>query len=140
MKNLNSLGIKLFILTAIAALFIASQFKSPNANEKGNSNNSISAAPDSQFIIGAFFNAKDTGYQYQSAYKFNTWHSYSGPEWGWHENANDHYNIDTSYYKDFVTGIIDSNNIGHKYANTYGQTNNRIFDRRTKNRLSMRIY
>lgn len=112
MNILKSIGIKLFILTAIAALFIAAQFTNPSTPGKENLNTIVTPIPDSQFIIGAFFNAKDTGYQYQSAYKFNTWHSYSGPEWGWYDNTNDHYDLDTSYYKDFVTEIIDSNNNG----------------------------
>ncbi len=113
MKYIKYLGVNLFVLFTLITLFLAAQFNNPNLNEKGNSNTIITPVPDSQFIIGAFFNAKDISYQYQSAYKFNTWHSYSGPEWGWYDNTDDHYNKNINLYMEFVKKIIDSNNNGH---------------------------
>jgi hypothetical protein len=113
MKKLNSIGFKLFILTTIVLLFLASQFTNPNANEKGFSSASINSVPDSQFIIGAFHNAVDLNYLYKDSFSFNTWHQYTGPYWGWLNDSFDHYDIDYKLYQDLVTTKINQNKNDH---------------------------
>ncbi len=110
MYNLKSIWIKLFILTATATLFLASQFTSPSANEKAQLNTSIYTVPDTQFIVGAFHNGVDTGYTYQGQLNLNTWHHYTGPYWGWLSNVLDHYDNDISLYQGLVTSKINRNN------------------------------
>ncbi|MFZ4591796.1 MAG: hypothetical protein ACOYN6_12410 [Ignavibacteria bacterium] len=112
MKIISSIGVKLFVLVIIATLFLASQFKSPTANEKNLSNASTTyPVPDSQFIIGAFDNARDLNYLYQDSFKFNTWHQYTAPVGsGWKYYANDRYDTTTSLYETHIRNIIDYNN------------------------------
>ena len=111
MKNINSIGIKLFILTAIAALLLASQFTSPSAGEKGLSNTTTNPVPDSQFIIGAFHNGTDLDYYYQDSLSLNTWHHYTAPTgWSWPGTINDNYNGDPLEYGPWVRLRIDNNN------------------------------
>ncbi|MFA7359711.1 MAG: T9SS type A sorting domain-containing protein [Candidatus Kapaibacterium sp.] len=111
MKNLNSIRIKLFILTVTVALFLASQFTSPSAGEKGVSDTITNPVPDSQFIIGAFHNGTDLDYEYQDSLSLNTWHHYTAPTgWGWPGTINDNYNGDPLEYGPGVMSRIDNNN------------------------------
>ena len=112
MKNINSIEIKVFILTAIAALFLASQFTSPSAGEKGVSNTTTNPVPDSQFIVGAFENGSDTNYSYQGELKLNTWHKYTGPGGGWPNVLNDNINGTISQYGPYIISRI-GENINH---------------------------
>jgi len=111
MKILKSISVKLFVLVTIVTLFLASQFKSPTANENSLSNATTYPVPDSQFIIGAFDNARDLNYLYQDSFKFNTWHQYTAPVGsGWKYYANDRYDTTTSLYETHIRNIIDYNN------------------------------
>ena len=110
MKNSKLIFVKLFIVVTIMLLFLASKFKSSIGNETVFINTTSASVPDSQFIIGAFHNATDTGYTYQDSLYFNTWHQYTGPNWGWLNDTNDQFYKDTSEYKSLVTGVIDRNN------------------------------
>ncbi len=111
MKYLKTIGIKLFILTAIAALFLASQFTSPSANENAQLNTTTYTVPDTQFIVGAFHNGVDTSYTYQGELKLNTWHHYTAHKgWGWWSKPHDSYDANVGDYQGLVTGIIAGNN------------------------------
>ena len=112
MKNLKSIGVKLFILTAIAGLFLASQFKSPSASERGLLNTSAVPVPDSQFIVGAFDNGNDTAFfRQRNNMSINTWHFYTSPTTrGWLNSPYDRYDTSYSFYEGIVTGVVDANN------------------------------
>ena len=111
MKDLKSIWIKLFILTAFTTLFLASQFTNPSAGEKSVSNTATNPVPDSQFVIGAFHNGTDRYYYYQGEMRFNTWHHYTADSgWSWVGITNDYYNGDTNVYGPQISEKIDTNN------------------------------
>jgi hypothetical protein len=110
MNIFKSPGIKYFIIVSFAFLYFATQFKNTCTDESGYKSVTIYPVPDSQFIIGAFENAKDINYDYQGEMRFNTWHKYTGPyNFGWPGVANDMFDKDIDSYSQEAVLKIDFN-------------------------------
>lgn len=109
MNNIkNKAGKILFIVAAGMFLLIALSVKQ-KAENTGFIGTVSYSVPDSQFIIGAFNNAKDINYEYQEKLGLNTWHEYTGPYGGWQNDNNDHFDKDISSYTNTVQKVITQN-------------------------------
>ena len=109
MNFLKNKAGKLFLIAAAVILFIAAQLINENNKRTDSAGTDTYNIPDSQFIIGAFNNAKDINYEYQERLSFNTWHEYTGPYGGWQNDGNDHFDKDVSSYTNTVQKVIAQN-------------------------------
>jgi len=108
------------IILSIVLLFLTIAFisKIPTAEENKVSNlQPGSAIPDNEFMIGAMHSGYDgkDGYDFthvKDTFNMNTWHKYTGPNWGWYlsngsVDPNDTINQDTIHYHQNVKDRID---------------------------------
>jgi hypothetical protein len=88
-------------------LILVSYFTQPSAEINKTANAVSYAVPDTQFHIGAFDNGWYSQYKYIiDSLHFNTWHNYSGIDYGWYNMKSDNYRDPIT---DSVSGIVSEN-------------------------------
>lgn len=110
MNIFKSSYIKYAVIASFVFLFFATQLKNTCTTENGYKSVSVFPVPDSQFIIGAFENAKEINYEYSGEMRFNTWHKYTGPKnFGWPGINDDMFDRDINSYRQEAGSRIDLN-------------------------------